>query len=130
MILCMQEDNISEDVAMLPALAFLNGDPASDVQSTFTTSHSTASSTSPSSYIASTQEEERYSSPSAPTFSDITCAEKVCYDSIALSVGSQEVEDHVRRADVNEVQATYSPVLLGYKVVGDNLDKNVKPRYR
>lgn len=68
------------------------------------------------------QEEEGYSSPSTPTFSDITCAEKVCNDSIALSVGSQEVEDHVHRADVDEVQAT--------KVVGDNLDKNVNPRYR
>lgn len=38
--------------------------------------------------------------------------------------------DQEAAEDVQEVdESVHAPVILGYKIVGDNVDKNIKPRY-
>ena len=83
---------------------------------------------------ASDIDKESYGSPLPPTFSDITeinsqqgnlilCMTIHVCTCILIATDGQDLEP------VQEVEATRSVALVGYKLIGDNIDKNVRSRY-
>lgn len=65
------------------------------------------------------EDNESYHSPPAPTFSKIT---DISYQQASIN------EAEVMKQVDEQIDSSVS-VMVGYKVVGDNIDKNVKPRY-
>lgn len=89
------------------------------------TSQSTNSRSSSSIGCVSThRDKETVYTTSTSTFSDIVCNNDG--DIIDNVSDRQEIEDRDTNEKMNE---DISSLLLGFKVVGDNIDKNVKPRH-
>ena len=69
---------------------------------------------------ATSAENETYATPSTPSFSDISINDDNCpEDNYPICESQQEMEH----------DSCSSTLVLGYKLVGDNIDKNIKPRY-
>ena len=73
-------------------------------------------------------QDESFGSPSQPTFSVITgtdCAP----DQAEPNVPIIDDDGHKNADDIDDESADNVSLVIGYKLVGDNIDKNVKPRY-
>lgn len=77
------------------------------------------------------QDGENYCLPSAPAYSDITASTSTdAMDHIVASDEDTVPASEVEKQDQEvQDQIDHSMVMFGYKVVGDNIDKNVRPRY-
>lgn len=109
--------------------AILSRVPFDDNQSDSISSHTTDESTSvilatgrAHTSASSDQEDESFNSPEAPAFSEITSS-SMCEDGVIVH------KSHEMNEDVHVEESGCSRLLLGYKLVGDNIDKNVRPRH-
>ena len=114
-------DLIDNVATFLPSL--LSHTPFDDDQSNSTSSNTTGTNSSSifgsGCTLSSDQDKESFNSPEVPAFSDITCNEHA-----TVVHESHEVEPMS-----SEVECGNSSLLLGFKLVGDNIDKNVRPRH-
>ena len=81
---------------------------------------------SPSCDNVTESENDCCSCPSAPIFSDITDAIIADTSTQSLMMQSSEEEQEIHNGNGH---GHSSIVIFGYKIVGDNIDKNIRPRY-